>query len=205
LFYIIAAVLLEDFVVAAEILRGRGEVGMINYNALGQDMIELPSALRVLVVDDDFGDYDDVARSLRKMNHFKADFTRAKTLEAARRLIAENSYDVYLIDYNLGAECGARFVQEIGGRSGRGVAILLTGLLDRQVHDNALHAGAISCINKSDLSPTLLETTIRYALYTHRVEAGISRLVQALAQASANVSAVAKTVLPTVAPVAVAF
>jgi DNA-binding NarL/FixJ family response regulator len=161
-------------------------MSMSGFNALSLEAIELPSAVRVLVVDDDFGDYDDIARSLRKMTHFKADFTRAKTLEAARRLMAEREFDVYLIDYNLGAECGARFVQEVGGRSGRGVPILLTGLMDRQVHDNALRAGAVSCINKSDLSPTLLETTIRYALYTHRIEAGVSRLVLALAAAGAS-------------------
>jgi DNA-binding NtrC family response regulator len=152
----------------------------MNFEAVSHGSIELPNLVRVLVVDDDFGDYDAVARTLRKMQHFQAECTRAKTLESARRLIAENVYDVYLIDYNLGAECGARFVQEVGGRSSRGVTILLTGLLDRHVHDNALRAGAISCINKSDLSPTLLETTIRYALYTHRVEADISRLVRAL-------------------------
>jgi response regulator of citrate/malate metabolism len=160
------------------------------------DAIEMPSLLRVLVVDDDFGDYDAVARCLRKMDHFQAQFTRAKTLEAARRLIADNVYDVYLIDYNLGAECGVRFLQEVGGRSGRTVAILLTGLLDRHVHDNALRAGAISCINKSDLSPRLLETTIRYALYTHRIEASVSKVLTALA---AQASAAAKPLLPTVA------
>jgi DNA-binding NarL/FixJ family response regulator len=110
-----------------------------------------------------------------------------------------NFYDVYLIDYNLGAECGARFVQEVGGRSGRGVPILLTGLMDRQVHDNALHAGAISCINKSDLSPTLLETTIRYALYTHRVEAGVTRLVQALSAATVAARAASPSVVPNTA------
>jgi DNA-binding NarL/FixJ family response regulator len=170
---------------------------MSSQSALSLEAIELPSVLKVLVVDDDFADYDDIARSLRKMSHFKAEFSRAKTLEAARKLMAENVYDVYLIDYNLGAECGARFVQEVGGRSGSGVPILLTGLMERQVHDNALKAGAISCINKSDLSPTLLETTIRYALYTHRIEAGISRLVQALVGAGS----VAKSLVPAAAPV----
>lgn len=170
---------------------------MLDSGALSIESIELPSSLRVLVVDDDFGDYDAVARSLRKMDYFKAEFVRAKTLEAARRLMADTVFDVYLIDYNLGAECGARFVQEIGGRSGRGVAILLTGLIDRQVHDNALRAGAIGCINKADLSPRMLETTIRYALYTHRVEAGFSRLVTALAAQShsaARVPAVVQAV-----------
>jgi DNA-binding NarL/FixJ family response regulator len=142
-------------------------------------LIQFPRTVNILVVEDDFGDYDAVARALRKMDHFEAKATRAKTLEAARRLIADTAYDVYLIDYNLGAESGARLLQELGGRSSRGVCILLTGLIDRDVHEIALRAGAIGCINKADLSPSLLETTIRYALYTHRLEAQISALLSA--------------------------
>jgi DNA-binding NtrC family response regulator len=170
---------------------------MLTTASANPETIEMPSLLRVLVVDDDFGDYDAVARCLRRMDNFQAQFTRAKTLEAARRLVADNVYDVYLIDYNLGAECGIRFLQEVGGRSGRTVAILLTGLLDRHVHENALRAGAISCINKSDLSPRLLETTIRYALYTHRIEAAVSKVLTALA---AQAASSAKTLLPAVLP-----
>lgn len=143
-------------------------------------LIDFPHAINILVVEDDFGDYDAVARALRKMEHFEARTTRAKTLEAARRLIAENAYDIFLIDYNLGEESGARLLQEIGGRSGRGVPILLTGLIDRSVHEISLRAGAIGCINKADLSPTLLETTIRYAIYTHRLEAQVAGLLSKL-------------------------
>jgi DNA-binding NarL/FixJ family response regulator len=179
------------------------EMSVITRHAApGSGGIELPVKIRVLVIDDDFGDYDAVARALRRMEHFQAEFVRAKTLEAARKLIADNSYDVYLIDYNLGAECGARFVQEIGGRSGKAVAILLTGLLDRHVHENALRAGAISCINKSDLSPRLLETTIRYALYTHRIEADISRVLLALTEAGNATKAALAAALMSVSAVA---
>lgn len=149
-------------------------------------VIEFPRQINILIVEDDFGDYDAVARALRKMEHFEARSTRAKTLEAARRLIADNTYDIFLIDYNLGEDSGARLLQEIGGRSGRGVSILLTGLIDRSVHEIALRAGAIGCINKSDLSPTLLETTIRYAIYTHRLEAQVSGLLSRLTQGSGH-------------------
>lgn len=147
-------------------------------------LIEFPRQLKVLIVEDDFGDYDAVARALRKIEQFEVSAVRAKTLEAARLLISEHTFDVMLIDYNLGTESGARLLKEIGGRGSRSVAILLTGLIDRGVHEIALQAGAIGCINKSDLSPTLLETTIRSALYTHRLEAEVSSLLWALASES---------------------
>jgi hypothetical protein len=82
-------------------------------------------------------------------------------------------------------------LQEIGGRNGRGVPILLTGLIDREVHEISLRAGAICCINKNDLSPTLLETTFRYALFTHRLEADISMLLRLLARRDGDAQATA--------------
>ncbi len=44
-----------------------------------------------------------------------------------------------------------------------------------------MRAGAICCINKADLSPSLLETTIRYAQYTHQREAEMAALLKSLA------------------------
>lgn len=137
--------------------------------------------LEILVIEDDFGDYDAAARALKKMYDYEARCTRAKTLEAARLLISQNSYDVYLIDYHLGTESGARFLKEIGGRSSLAVPILVTGRIEGEVQDNALTAGALSCINKSDLSPSVLESTIRSALYTHQIESEIVELLSQLA------------------------
>ena len=152
----------------------------------GSPALDFPRRLSVLVVEDDFGDFDAVARALRKMQSFEARVTRAKTIEAARRVMADMRFDVFLIDYNLGNDSGARFLMEIGGRAGRGVPILLTGLLDSDVHEISLRAGAIMCISKGDLSPTLLETTIRCALYTHRLEAELAELLRSISLATDN-------------------
>lgn len=140
-----------------------------------------PRMIRVLVVEDDFGDYDATLRALRKMIRFRAVTTRAKTLEAARQLMGEHRYDVLLVDYNLGVDCGARLLHEIGGRLAGSAPILLTGLVDAAVQEKALKAGAICCINKIDLSPSLLEATIQSALFTHQLENEAAALLKALA------------------------
>lgn len=150
-------------------------------------VIEFPRLVRVLVVEDDFGDYDVVARALARMRHFQAATTRANTLEAARLLLSKHVYDVILVDYQLGLDCGVRLLQEIGGRGAAAVPILMTSLPDHEVQERALRAGAIGCIDKSDLSATLLETTIRYALYTHKLEGQISRLLHTLASRGGHV------------------
>jgi DNA-binding NtrC family response regulator len=67
-------------------------------DSAGLGGIDFPRAISVLVIEDDFGDYDAVARAMKKMVNFEARTTRAKTLEAARKLMAETAYDIFLID-----------------------------------------------------------------------------------------------------------
>jgi DNA-binding NarL/FixJ family response regulator len=148
-----------------------------------------PKMIRVLVVEDDFGDYDAVARALRRMHHFQALVTRAKTLESARKLISQHDYDVLLIDFNLGPEVGTRLLDEIGGRGAKAVSILLTGLVDHEVHEASLRSGATGLIVKSDVSASVLENTIRYALYTHQIEADASGVLRALLAAPGGLAA----------------
>lgn len=134
--------------------------------------------LNVLILEDDFGDYDAAARALRKMVQFDARPTRAKTIEAARRAVIDTHFDVHLVDMNLGMESGSLFLAEAGGRCGDSVSIALTGALNEATHELALQSGAMACIAKRDLSPTLLETTIRTAFHTRKIEAEYQRLVR---------------------------
>lgn len=137
--------------------------------------------LHVLVVEDDFGDFDDISRTIRKMSNFTAQVTCARTLEEARQAIREKQFDIALVDYCLGSESGARFLRDMGGRCGTTPAILLTGLLTKEPQEIAIEAGAIGCLNKDDLSPRLLESTIRCALYTHQLEKKIRNVIDQFA------------------------
>jgi DNA-binding NarL/FixJ family response regulator len=100
--------------------------------------------------------------------------------------MAGHDYDVLLVDFNLGADVGTRLLDEIGGRGAKSVGILLTGLANPEVHDSALRSGAIGMILKGDLSATVLENTIRYSLYTHRLEATASGVLNAFISADRN-------------------
>lgn len=133
--------------------------------------------LRILVVEDDFGDYDDLCRAVRNMPHLSATTDCARSIAEARQLLAQREFDIALVDYCLGTETGIRFLNELGGRTGSIPAILLTGLDELLPQSTALDAGAISCINKDDLSPTVLETTIRFALHTHKLETSTQKIV----------------------------
>lgn len=137
-------------------------------------------ALSVLVLDDSYADFDAMRRALSRMDGFEAKVTRARTLEEARLARARIQFDVVFIDFNLGTESGARFFDELGGRCGAAIPILVTGLLDRRVHDIALEAGALGIVNKSDITPRLLEATIRSAMHTQRVERQLYGIITAI-------------------------
>lgn len=137
-------------------------------------------ALNVLVLDDSFADYDAMRRALSRMDGFSATVTRARTLEEARLARSRADFHVVLIDFNLGTESGARFFEELGGRCGATIPILVTGLLDRRVQDIALEAGALAIVNKSDITPRLLEATIRSAMHTQRVERQLFGIITAM-------------------------
>lgn len=139
--------------------------------------------LNALILDDSYADFDAMRRALGRLESFAVTVTRAKNLEEARRARHDQQFDVAFIDFNLGAESGARFLDEIGGRGSATIPILVTGLPDRRVQDIALNAGALGIVNKADITPLLLETTIRSALFTRQVESRLQGIISAMAAA----------------------
>jgi ActR/RegA family two-component response regulator len=142
--------------------------------------------LRSLALEDSFADFDQLRRALLKTNAYRFQLTRARTLEEARLARARESFDIAFIDYNLGVESGVRFLQELGGREGETIPILITGLPDPRVYEIALKAGALALINKTDLTPTLLETTIRSALHARAVERKFRQIIAAFAATTSS-------------------
>lgn len=136
-----------------------------------RDFLQQPPTyknLRILIIDDSYADFDDLARCLRKMNAYAVKVTRAKTIEEARYLISEETFDVAFVDFYLGDESGIRLLREFRENSPQVAPILITGMDDEKVQYAALKEGAIGCINKDDISITLLETTLRFSLYIHQ-------------------------------------
>lgn len=145
--------------------------------------------LKSLALEDSFADFDQLRRALLKTSVFRFHLTRARSLEEARLAQAQQSFDVAFIDYNLGVESGVRFLQELGGRDGETIPILITGLPDPRIYDVALKAGALGLINKTDLTPTLLETTLRSALHTKSIERKFRQIIAAIAANTAGTAA----------------
>lgn len=141
------------------------------------DGIEQPQEINVLVIEDDETDFRITSKTLQLLDTYRAHAYHASDLVEARRMVREIEFDVVLVDFCLGDDTGTRAIQELGGRIGAAALILLTGMPGQDIRQIALKAGAIHCLDKNQLNPVLLETTIRSALHTHSLEASLQDVI----------------------------
>lgn len=80
----------------------------------------------------------------------------ARALEMA----AENRYDVYLIDHNLGEISGLDWIRRAVEQGCVRPLVLYTGMLDMSLGVQAVHDGASDYLVKDHLEPFLLEKTL---------------------------------------------
>jgi len=119
--------------------------------------------LRVLLVEDDADDYLVVRRVLGKAFGDAVALTWADRYEEARQAMDRGEYDLYLIDYRLGAQTGIDLLRVLQERADTTPAILLTGVGDHEIDVLATAAGASDYLVKEYLDAPLLERAIRYA------------------------------------------
>ncbi len=140
-------------------------------------------AWKILLVEDDEDDFI-LARawlSISKGNQFILEW--AQTYEKALEcLFSGDSIDAVLIDYDLGAQNGVDLVREMKRHACPIPAILLTGRGSYDVDIEAMRAGADDYIAKNEVTPLLLERTIRYAIERKQNEEALRRSNEDLEQ-----------------------
>jgi two-component system cell cycle sensor histidine kinase/response regulator CckA len=119
---------------------------------------------RVVLVDDDEDAFVLTRDLLRRAGDPRFSMDWAKTFDAGLDLLGKGVANVCLVDYRLGARTGLDFIREAQKRSLEIPLILLTGRGDRTVDADAIAAGAADYLDKSELTPALLERSIRYAI-----------------------------------------
>jgi len=127
-----------------------------------------PTAVRILLVDDDEDDYvvtrDLLAESRRTA--FALDWI--PRFDEAVAAIARDEHDLYLIDFRLGEHDGLELLAYAAANGCSKPLILLTGHSDGEVDLEAMKAGAADYLIKGQLDAQVLERSIRYALQQSR-------------------------------------
>lgn len=119
--------------------------------------------LHILLVDDDEDELVIVRSLLAHTNKYELDW--ASGYDEALAKVTAQSYDAFLFDYYLGARTGIELLIDPQIQQLNLPVVILTGqddlpTLDRQ----ALLAGAADYLNKRELTPQLLERTLRFAI-----------------------------------------
>ncbi len=130
---------------------------------------------KIIFVDDDEDEYLIIRDLLSKANPFDVQLEWLSNYDSALAALESNRFDVCLLDYLLGGRTGLDLLQEATGRGTATPIILLTGYGDYAVDMEAMRSGAADFLVKSELTPPLLDRTIRYAMELKRKEIELER------------------------------
>src|SRR4029079_16267687 len=134
--------------------------------------------VRVLLVDDDEDDYFLTRDMLADVPRGRYALDWGPTCDAGLAALCEGRYDVYLLDYRLGAKTGIDMLEEAHAHGCSGPIIFWSGQGQSRTDLDALDAGADDYLEKAGLTPALLERAIRYAIAQRTAAADLERKVR---------------------------
>jgi signal transduction histidine kinase len=128
------------------------------------------SLVRVLLVDDDADDAAITGRLLRHAGVATYGITWRDSVAAAVAVLAEDAFDVMLLDYELGDGTGLDVLREAAARGLEIPSILVTGKGGVELDFRAMDDGVVDFIEKDYLDGKGLDRSIRYAVGRARAD-----------------------------------
>lgn len=129
--------------------------------------------INVLLIEDDEEDFILTRDSLNEIHKVKYNLDWASSIEDALKKIEKKNYDVFLVDFLLGTKNGFEFIEKASLSGITTPSILLTGMDSYETDNKALEQGFADYLVKNELSPSLLNRSIRYAIERKRIESSL--------------------------------
>ena len=126
--------------------------------------------VRLLIVEDDDGDFLLASNCLRAAAGSASTFLRAQSLGEAIRLLHDNPTDLVLLDLALPDSRGWDTFARLREAAKNTPVIVLTGYDDQAVATRAIAAGAQDYVPKAQLNAETLARAVRYAMERHKAE-----------------------------------
>src|SRR5664279_1387970 len=120
--------------------------------------------VKVLIIDDDEEDFFLTSQYIKKIRGKEFVIDWCYRYQEALDAIVEAKYDIYFIDYYLGAKTGLELMKEALDQHCEQPLILLTGMGNQKIDLEAMQAGAYDYLVKLELNTEKLERCIRYSL-----------------------------------------
>lgn len=131
----------------------------------------MDTKLRILLVEDDEDDYRITKELLTEWHVSPFELKWVTTFDLALVEMKHNQYDVYLLDSQLGTTNGIELLRTSLAQGCNGPIIFLTGQSNHETRWEAIQAGAVDFLVKSEITASLLERSIRYALQQKQLRA----------------------------------
>ncbi|MFT7571522.1 MAG: signal transduction histidine kinase [Paracoccaceae bacterium] len=141
---------------------------MLSKLASGTDPeYELPTSLRILIVDDSEADAMLFREIVRDVGTPNIGFHHCFGFKDGLAALRADVYDIAFVDYRLGADSGTDLIRAAGGRSCTTPLVLLTGQFGWVAERQGITAGAVDCVDKNIMTPDVLRRVIGYAQNNH--------------------------------------
>ncbi len=125
---------------------------------------EIHTGVRILIVDDDEEDFIITGDYIRHIPGTSYRIDWCYKYEQALRHMLDRNYDLYFVDYRMGAKSGVDLLREALSHNCTEPVVLLTGNGNYRVDMEAMQFGAVDYLVKTELSVEKMERCIRYAL-----------------------------------------
>jgi diguanylate cyclase (GGDEF)-like protein len=126
--------------------------------------------VNILLIDDDEDEYVIAKELVSEIKNQKYTIEWVSTYEKALKEIQKDAYDVFLVDYNLGAKTGLDLIDEALEMNRNTPFIVLTGLNNHDIDILSMKKGVSDFLRKGKIDSELLERSIRYALERKKSE-----------------------------------
>jgi diguanylate cyclase (GGDEF)-like protein len=121
-------------------------------------------ARKILIIEDDRLQFRVTERLLANARIARFEVDWAQTFEEGLRLLLAGGYEACLLDYQLGARDGLELLRSAKAEGCDTPVIFLTADSSEQIDVAAMEAGASDYLVKGEITPRVLERSIRYSL-----------------------------------------
>jgi len=127
-------------------------------------MNAINNVVRILIIDDDKDDFLITSEYIQNIDSEKFQIDWCYNYKNALELMKSNAFDLYFVDYRLGAKTGLDLIKDARALNCEQPIVLLTGKGNPAVDRGAMEAGAADYLIKTELNTEKLERCIRYSL-----------------------------------------
>lgn len=126
--------------------------------------MEVPSAITILIIEDNPGDQLLLKESLISTNLSIAEIVTVETLAEATHLLHQQNFSLIFLDLFLPDSLGLSSFSALIKLNGRIPVIIYSGSSDTKIALNAITLGAQDFLIKGEFTSTLLEKAVRYSI-----------------------------------------